>query len=88
MLTYGIIITMFVSGIIGTISVWYKDVIYNIIPTLSHNAPMFNFYINNLGVINLVLSVGLILLNFIDLRKIKQKSIPIEPQSITTKNEI
>jgi len=89
MLTYGIIILMFVSGIVGTISLWYKGIIYNIIPVLAQDAPLFNFYMNNLGVINLVLSIGLILLNFIDIRALKTKSIPKQiPQQSTSENEI
>jgi len=76
MLTYGTIILMFISGLLGNIAVWYKDMMYSIIPTLSVVAPLFNFYISNLGLIHLSLSVGLILLNFIDLKKLKAKVIP------------
>ena len=79
-ITYGSIIIMFISGFFGTISEWFRDIIFSLIPTLSQTSPMFTFYLTNLGVINLGLSLFFILLSFVDLKKLKQRNIPNQPE--------
>ncbi len=64
---FGIIILSFVGGLFIQISTWFKDEFMVIFPTILPKLPMFNFYLNNAGVINLILLSICLIINFIDL---------------------
>ena len=89
-LTYGVIILMFISGLVSEVTNYVYDIFFSIIPSISLQAPLFTFYISNLGIINLTLSLFFILLNFIDIRQLKQrKQVQSDTLSVkTTPDEI
>jgi len=90
MMTYGVVILMFISGLVSQVTTYVHDILFSIIPTMSTQSTLFNFYISNLGIINLSLSLFFILLNFIDVRKLKQRTQVEEniPSSSTIPDEI
>ena len=89
-LTYGTIILMFISGIVTGITTYVHDLLFSLIPSLSSTATLFGFYIANFGIINISLSLLFILMNFFDIRKLKQrKAEQVDiPTTQTTTDEI
>lgn len=68
MATLGIIIFVYFGGFIIQLTTWFQvEILLAVFPTFSSQAPIFNWYLNNLGIINLVLISVNILANFIDL---------------------
>ena len=68
MTTIGIIIVTFIGGIIIQVVEWFRDDILNpVFPTISDAMPLFTWYIDNIGVINLIIIGLCIIANFVDL---------------------
>lgn len=66
-IVFGSFILLFVGGIFLELTTWFQTEIFSTIPTIISELPMFNFYLNNLGKINLILLAINIILNFVDL---------------------
>lgn len=65
---FGVIIFTYVGGLFIQITDWFKtEILYNVFPTLSGQTPFFVWYLDNVGVINLVLIVLCVVANFVDL---------------------
>jgi len=64
---FGILILSFVGGVFIQISTWFKTNFMALFPSILPKLPMFNFYLNNAGLINLVLLIICLLINFLDL---------------------
>lgn len=64
---FGSFILLFVGGIFFNLTEWFQEEIFSIIPTILEQLPMFTFYLENLGIINLILLAVNIILNFVDL---------------------
>lgn len=66
-LLVGILIILFVGGIFIQLTNWFKDEILIVFPTILDLMPKFSFYLNNAGIINAVLVLICLVVNFIDL---------------------
>lgn len=65
---FGLIIFTYVGSIFITLTDWFtQEILYSVFPSISSELPLFTFYITNIGVINLILIVICIIVNFIDL---------------------
>ncbi len=66
-IVFGSFILLFVGGIFLELTTWFQEEIFSSIPTILDQLDMFNFYLRNLGLINLILLGINIILNFVDL---------------------
>ena len=66
-IVFGSFILLFVGGIFYELTTWFQEEIFSSIPTILEQLSMFNFYLRNLGLINLILLGINIVLNFVDL---------------------
>ena len=68
MAVLGIILVTYVGGFIIQLTTWFRtEILLAVFPTISNNLPLFSWYLNNLGVINLVLISLNVIANFVDL---------------------
>lgn len=67
LLIMGILILLFIGGIFIQLTNWFRDEIMVVFPTVLTAMPKFTFYLNNVGIINAVHLILVILVNFIDL---------------------
>ena len=66
-LNYGVLILLFVANYYYKISEWFYDIIINkLLMGIQFNVPFYTFYMDNFGVITLVMIGILMLLNFVD----------------------
>lgn len=66
-LTFGTLIFMFILGIYTEISIWFQDNFLGLmLPNFAYITPYFTYYLNNVGLITLILAVVCILVNVID----------------------
>lgn len=63
---FGLIIAAFVSGIFFQLSTWFRTNIMSIFSATFTNTPMFNFYLTNSGIINIVIIAICVILRFVD----------------------
>lgn len=67
LLTFGIMLMLFMSGIFMQVSEWFNTVIYDyLLSGISFNTPLFNWYLANYGKYNIILAIVGIILNFVD----------------------
>ena len=67
LLTYGLMFILFVAGLFGTvINWWYNDILLMMFTNLAVNVPYFAFYIKNYGLILLIQSAVMLLINMVD----------------------
>lgn len=67
-LTFGIMIILFILSIFVTLTEWFQnEFIAKLMPTLVYATPFFNLYLDNIGLVNTILIVIAIILNFVDL---------------------
>ena len=66
-LLVGILIIIFVGGIFIQLTDWFTTEVLSVFPTILDLMPKFSFYLNNAGIINAVLVLICLLVNFIDL---------------------
>lgn len=68
MLVLGLVLFMYLGSYILSITDWFINQIYiKVLPTVSSYTPLFNWYINNIAVTNLVLVVLNVVANVVDL---------------------
>jgi hypothetical protein len=66
-LTFGIMIIFFIMGIFIQLSEWVQNVFLALVlPTLSYATPFFSLYLENIGLVNTVIIVIAVILNFVD----------------------
>jgi len=66
-LGYGILILLFISSVVESITGYLHDIFFNaILQNLPMNLYFFNFYIDNFAIINLIIIVLCVIINFID----------------------
>ena len=74
-LTYGMMFIMFILSLVVTFSVWFRDdIILAVLPTISLSLPFFSYYLENVGLINFIVILICLILNFVDLDMSKFKS--------------
>jgi len=67
MLTIGMMILMFVTSVFIELSQWFKNLIINeVLLGYEFSAPFYTFYIDNAGVVSMIIILVAIALNFID----------------------
>ena len=67
LLTYGVMVFLFLSSIFYQISDWLFDVfIKNLLNNYSFAIPFFSFYLENYGLINAIIITIALILNFVD----------------------
>ena len=66
-LLVGMLIILFVGGIFIQLTDWFRTNIMSVFPTILGTMPKFSFYLNNAGIINGILILLCVLVNFIDL---------------------
>lgn len=72
MSVFGMIILIYVGGIFIELTDWFTtEILYSVFPNLVNQTPFFSWYLDNVGVINLVLIVLCIIANFIELDFLK-----------------
>jgi len=66
-LMYGTLILMFVTSVFVELSEWFwEQILIPVLPNMTLATPIFTFYLTNIGIINLVIIVGCILVNIFD----------------------
>lgn len=88
-LTFGILILLFFSSLISTVSEWlYTVLIEGVLVNLAPQLTFFNFYFSNYQIINLLVIISCLVANFVDLdfakfnsRKAKE-TIPINDEVV------
>lgn len=69
----GSMLLLLITSYVATFSQWFLvEIFYNVFDDLSFSLPIFNFYMENLGIINFVWWIGLLGINFIDRRFISR----------------
>lgn len=64
----GLIIITYVGGFFIQLTNWFRtEILLKVFPTITELTPLFSWYLDNIGIINLVLIVLCIIANFIDL---------------------
>lgn len=65
---FGLIVVTYIGSMFLELTVWFKDeILFAVFPVLAAKMPFLTWYINNMGVVNLILLSLTILLNFVDL---------------------
>lgn len=68
MTVLGLIIITYVGGFFIQLTDWFRtEILLSVFPTITDVTPLFAWYLDNIGIINLVLIVVNIIANFIDL---------------------
>lgn len=68
MLVLGIIIFIWIGSYFIQMTDWFiAEIFVKVLPTFSTYTPIFNWYLNNLAVINIILVVVNVIANFVDL---------------------
>jgi hypothetical protein len=68
MAVLGIVIFIYIGSYFITMTDWFRvEILNRVFPTISAYTPIFNWYLDNIGVINLVLVVLTVIANFVDL---------------------
>lgn len=63
----GIMIFTYFGGIIIDLTYWFRaEVLLSVFPTLTSKMPIFSWYLDNLAIINLIIIVINIIINFVD----------------------
>lgn len=62
----GSMIILFLLSIYLELSEWIKELLFSAIPSISPAIPIFTWYLNNVGIINMVLIFICIIVNFVD----------------------
>ena len=69
----GSLVLLLITSYIATFADWFlTEIFYNIFDDLSFSLPIFTFYMGNIGLINFVWFISLILINIIDKRFISR----------------
>lgn len=72
-ITIGFMILLFMTGFFITMKEWFVfNLIENFLQFDLGTTPIFYFYINNIGIINFIWMIGLVLLNKLDLTTIRE----------------
>jgi hypothetical protein len=66
MLTYGLMVLLFILGLIEIITDWFYDLIINLFPSLVIDLPILSWFLDNLGLYFLILVGTMFLINQID----------------------
>lgn len=67
-LTFGIMTILFIMSIFVTLSTWFQtEFVAKLMPTLVYSTPFFSMYLQNIGLVNVILIALAIILNFVDL---------------------
>jgi hypothetical protein len=66
---------MFILSFVITFSEWFRDqVVLSVLPVISLSLPFFSYYLNNIGIINFVVILICLILNFVDFDLTKFKT--------------
>ncbi len=67
-LVLGIIIFIYIGSYFIQMTDWFlAEIVVKVLPTLSSYTPIFSWYLDNLAVINIILVVLIMVVNFVDL---------------------
>lgn len=65
---FGVIIFTYIGSYFVTLTEWFRDeILEKVFPNVLGSAPYFNWYLDNLGVINLILIIICIIANFVEI---------------------
>ena len=68
MSTLGLIVILFIGSIFIQLTTWFRDeIMLKVFPTLSDITPYFSWYLDHIGIINIILLSLMILVNYVDL---------------------
>lgn len=83
LLTIGTLLTLFFGGLVIQLTDYIRDeILARLIPTMAYTLPMFNWYMDNIFMVNTILCLICIVVNFIDFEmlsfKMRKQSESIE----------
>lgn len=69
----GSMLLLLITSYISVFASWFlTEIFYNVFDDLNFSLPIFNFYMSNIGIINFIWWISLLIINFIDKRFISR----------------